>query len=144
MCADPNGDLVRTLIFFIMYILPKQKYCLLACEPQTYFWSSLLSLWKTTSANMRDKAISQFRDVKPFVLIRCSPIRSEDRMQLEWLIAFSRAGVCLGFWRELPNMIWNVNFTTVTRFPVTLNADFFVKQRLFKLCNVMWAFVFAL
>ena len=40
-------------------------------------------------------------------------------------------------------MIWNVNFTTVTRFPVTLNADF-VKQRLFKLCNVMWAFVFAL
>ena len=25
-------------------------------------------------------------------------------------------------------LIWNANFTTVMRFPVTLNADFFVKH----------------
>ena len=41
---------------------------------------------------------------------------------------------CLGFWRELPNTLWNVNFTTITRFPATLNADFFMKQLLVKLC----------
>ena len=35
---------------------------------------------------------------------------------------------CLGFWRELPNTIWNVNFTTITRVPATLNADCFVNN----------------
>ena len=40
----------------------------------------------------------------------------------------------LGFQRELPNTLWNMNFTTITRFPVTLNADFFMKQLLLKLC----------
>ena len=42
----------------------------------------------------------------------------------------------LGFWWELPNRLWNVNFTTITSFPATLNADFFMKQLLLKLC--MW------
>ena len=35
---------------------------------------------------------------------------------------------------ELPSTFWNVNFTTVTRFPATLNVDVFVKQLLLKLC----------
>ena len=47
-----------------------------------------------------------------------------------------RALKYLGFWRELSNTLWNVNFTTITRFPATLNADFFMKQLLLKLC--MW------
>ena len=66
------------------------------------------------------------------LLFWCWPIRSKDRIQLKW----PRALKCLGFWRELPNTFWNVNFTTITRFPVTLNADFFMKQLLVKLC--MW------
>ena len=45
-----------------------------------------------------------------------------------------RALKCHGFRRELPNTLWNVNFTTITRFPATLNADFFMKQLLLKLC----------
>ena len=47
-------------------------------------------------------------------------------MQFESDSSRPRAVACLGFWRELPNTIWNVNFTTITRFPETLNADFFV------------------
>ena len=45
---------------------------------------------------------------------------------------------------ELPNTLWNVNFTTITRFPATLNADVFMKQLLLRLSFVMWAFGFAL
>ena len=45
-----------------------------------------------------------------------------------------RALKCLGFRRESPNTLWNVNFTTITRFPATLNADFFTKQPPLKLC----------
>ena len=35
---------------------------------------------------------------------------------------------------ELPNTFWNVNFTTITRFPAMLNADVFVKQLLLISC----------
>ena len=44
-----------------------------------------------------------------------------------------RALAYLGFWRVFLNTPWNVNFTTIRRFPVMLNADFFVKQRLLEL-----------
>ena len=65
LCADPNGDLVRK---FIMYILPKQKNCLLASKPQTYFWSLLLSLWKITCANMRADDKCSFCESEPETL----------------------------------------------------------------------------
>ena len=41
---------------------------------------------------------------------------SSDSSQLHVL-------ACLVFWRELPNTLWNVNFMTFTRIPVTQNAD---------------------
>ena len=46
-----------------------------ACEPQTYFRSSLLSLRKLTSANPSGKTIS----VTWSLLFWCWPIRSKDR-----------------------------------------------------------------
>ena len=101
-----------------------------------------------------NKRPNDFCGVEPFVWMSANQIK--DRMQLEWLIATSWASVSVkmsfiriiikyhfhinGFalslalkvrffgTREWP--IWNVNFTTTTRFPSTLNADFFVKQRL--------------
>ena len=104
----------------------------LACEPQTYFRSSLLSLRKITSANMSDKTISLTQNL----LFWCSPVRSKviECSASDW--SRPRPLACLGFWRDLPNTIWNLNFTTITKFPATLNADFFVTQRLPKLC--MW------
>ena len=48
---------------------------------------------------------------------------------------FSQAKDGLGFQRELPNKLWNVTFTIVTRFPVTLNADFIMKQLLLNLSS---------
>ena len=67
VCWPINGDLVRK---FIMYILPKQKNCLLASKPQTYFWSLLLSLWKITCANMRADDKCSFCESEPETLPR--------------------------------------------------------------------------
>ena len=39
-----------------------------------------------------------------------------------------RALKCLVLRRELPNAFWKVNFTTITRLSVTLNADFFYEE----------------
>ena len=55
-----------------------------ACEQQTHFRSSLLSLRKIASANPSSKKN---------LLFWCWPIRSKDRIQLEWLLATSRAEV---------------------------------------------------
>ena len=99
----------------------------IACEPQTHFRFSLLSLRKIASANPSGKMISFCFDV------------GQSDQRIEYGSSDSsrpRALKCLGFWRELPNTLWNVNFTTITRFPATLNADFFMKQLLLKLC--MW------
>ena len=85
---------------------------ILACEPQTYFQSSLRSLWKITSVNPGGKTIS----VTWNLLFWCWPIRAKDRIKLKWLLVTSRVAV-LVFWRELSNTVWNVNFTTFTRFP---------------------------
>ena len=95
-------------------VAPKKNFDLIrgiACERQTYFRSSLLFLPKMTSANSSGKTIS----VTWNLLFWYWPIRSKDRIQLEW----PRALACLGFWPELPNTLWNVNFTTFTRFPAT-------------------------
>ena len=86
----------------------------LACEPQTYFRLSLLSLRKITFANLSGKMISLTWNL----LFWCWPIRAKDRIKLEWLLANSCVE-CLVFWRELPNTVWNVNFMTFTRFPAT-------------------------
>ena len=71
-----------------------------------------------------------FRDVKPFVLMFANQINGLECSSSD--SSRTRALVCLGFWRELLNTLWNVNFATITRFPATLNAGFFVKQRLLK------------
>ena len=65
---------------------------------------------------------------------RC--VENEDPPQNHLETAGNCALAWLGFWWELPNRLWNVNFTTITSFPATLNADFFMKQLLLKLC--MW------
>ena len=100
------------------------------CLFWTHFRSSLLSLQKIASANPSCKTIS----VTWNLLFWCWPIRSKDRIRLEWVRSRPRALKRLGFRRELPNTLWNVNFATITRFPATLNADFFIKQLLLKLC----------
>ena len=55
------------------------------------------------------------------LLFLCRPIRSKDRIQLEWILRL-RSLACLGFWWGLLNTLCNVNFTTITRFPATSNA----------------------
>ena len=67
--------------------------------------SSLLSLRKITPANPNSKTIS----VTWNLLFWCWPIRSKDRMQLEWLLATSRAGVSCILAR-VTKYAWNVNF----------------------------------
>ena len=102
-----------------------------ACEAQTHFRSSLLYLRKIASANPSSKTISM-------TWTFCFDVGQSDQ-RIEYSSrapSRPRALACLGFWRELPNTLWNVNFTTITRFPATLNDDFFMKQRLLKLC--MW------
>ena len=104
---------------------------LIACEAQTHFRSSLLYLRKIASANPSSKTISM-------TWTFCFDVDQSDQ-RIEYSSrapSRPRALACLGFWRELPNTLWNVNFTTITRFPATLNDDFFMKQRLLKLC--MW------
>ena len=64
--------------------LPPQR---LACEQQTHFRSSLLSLRKIASANPSGKTISLTWNL----LFWCWPIRSKDRIRLEWLLSTSRA-----------------------------------------------------
>ena len=59
----------------------------LACEQQTHIRSSLRSLRKIASANPSGKTIS----VTWSLLFWCWPIRSKDRIRLEWLLATSRA-----------------------------------------------------
>ena len=104
---------------------------ILACEQHTHFRSSLLSLPKIASANPSSKTI-------PWRKIFCFDVGQSDQRMEYSPSDSSRPHVlkCLGFWPELPNTLWNVNFTTITRFPATLNADFFMKQLLLKLC--MW------
>ena len=98
---------------------------IVACEQQTYIRSSFLSLRKTE--RLRTRAATFCFDVG----------KSDQRKEYSSSDSSRpRALVCLGFWRELPNTLWNVNFTIITRFPATLNADFFMKQLLLKLC--MW------
>ena len=74
---------------------------------------------------------NDFHDVKSFVLMLAKQIKGLTQRGDS---SRPRALKCLGFWPELPNTYWNVNFTTITRFPATLNADFFMKQLLVKLC----------
>ena len=59
----------------------------IACEQQTHFRSSLRSLRKLASANPSGKTIS----VTWNLLFWCWPIRAKGRIQLEWLLATSRA-----------------------------------------------------
>ena len=102
---------------------------ILACEPQTHLRSSLLSLPKIASANPSGKTI-------PWRKIFCFDV-GQSHQRIEYSPSDSsrpHALKCLGFWPELPNTLWNVNFTAITNFPVTLNADFFMKQLLVKLC----------
>ena len=74
--------------FFFGYITVLLTH-LVACEQQTYFWSSLLFLQKITTAKPNCKMIS----VTWKLLFWCWPIRSKDRIRLEWLLATWRAGV---------------------------------------------------
>ena len=74
---------------------------------------------------------NDFHDVKSFVLMLVKQIKGLAQRSDS---SRPRALKCLGFWPELPNTHWNVNFTTITRLPATLNSDFFMKQLLVKLC----------
>ena len=81
----------------------------ISLQTQTYFRSSLLSTRKVTSAN--------------YVCV-CFDVGQSDQ-RIEYSSSESlrlRSLACLGFWRELLNTLCNVNFTTITRFPATLNA----------------------
>ena len=81
----------------------------ISLQTQTYFWSSLLSTRKVTSAN--------------YVCV-CFDVGQSDQ-RIEYSSSESlrlRSLACLGFWRELLNTLCNVNFTTITRFPATLNT----------------------
>ena len=72
--------------------------CRVAHEQQMYFRLSLLSLWKIMS--------------KTF----CFDVGQSDQ-RIEYNssdLLRPRALACLGFWQELPNMLWNVNFMTIT------------------------------
>ena len=104
---------------------------LVACEQQTYFWSSLLFLQKITTAKPNCKMISVRKSF-------CFDVGQSDQ-RIEYGSSDSsrpRALKRLRFRRELLNTLWNMNFATITRVPATLNADFFMKQLLLKLC--MW------
>ena len=74
---------------------------------------------------------NDFRDVFPFVLMLANQIKGQNT---------GRVTPCdLARWSvldfgERPTALWNVNFTTITRFPATLNADVFMKKLLLKLC----------
>ena len=94
-----------------------QKFCnallILACEQQTHFRSSLLSLRKITSANPSGKTISVTWNL--FYVGR-----SDERIEYSSSDSSRPSALaCLGIWRELPNTLWNANFTTFTRFPAT-------------------------
>ena len=90
----------------------------ISLRTQTFFRSSLLSTRKVTSANPSSKMIS----VTLGLLFLCRPIRSKDRIQLEWILATSLAGVSWILVRLTKYALSNMNFTTITRFPATLNA----------------------
>ena len=87
-------------------------------SPALYYvnaWNRLLSLRKITSGNPSGKTI-------PWRKTFCFDVGQSDQT-IEYSSSDSsrpRALACLGFWGELPNTLWNVNFTTITRFPATL------------------------
>ena len=71
----------------------------------------------------KPKRPNDFCDEKNLLFSRWA-IRSMDRVKLEWLFVTSRAGLSM-ILESFLNTLWNVNFTTITRFCATLNADFF-------------------
>ena len=63
---------------------------------------------------------NNIRDVKAFVSSLANQIKRQNTARVT--PRDTRALACLGLWRELPNTLWNVNFTIITRFLATLNA----------------------
>ena len=80
----------------------------LACEAQTHFRSSLLSLRKIASVNPSGKTISVTQEL----LFSCWPIRMHDR----YSSCFSRTNlrdVCPGFWCD--SQLWHVKSSNMQR-----------------------------
>ena len=121
--------MVTAVAFFIIMINIFSSFCLSGSLRTADAFPVVASLPPKNSVCEPEQQ-NDFRDVKLFVLMLAYQIKGYTARVTPRDLARCRV---LDF-GELPNTLWNVNFTTITRFPATLNADVFMKQLLLKLC----------